>query len=76
MPTSVDDSQIDSEALAEQCRISQEVQIHDSMDGDEDEDEDGDGDDKDDEDEEDEWEEGSFDQDSKLITSPRVLKRY
>ncbi|XP_012946328.1 uncharacterized protein LOC101849270 [Aplysia californica] len=59
VPTSVDDSQIDPTALEEQCRISREARIHDSMDaqatsGDEDEDmdlEDEDGDEEDDEEE-------------------------
>ncbi|XP_055871090.1 mucin-17-like [Biomphalaria glabrata] len=86
IPTSVDDSQIDSVALAEQCRISREARIHDSTEGanvsgdDEDED-DGDSDEDDEDEEEDEGvsredtEDHSFDQERSGLWSPRVLKR-
>ncbi|KAH9496702.1 hypothetical protein Btru_009701 [Bulinus truncatus] len=87
VPTSVDDSQIDSVALEEQCRISREARIHDSTDGqnasgDEEDDEDAEGDEDDDEEDEDEegmsredTEDHSFDQERSGSGSPRVLKR-
>ena len=73
-----------STALEEQCRISREAKIHDSMDGgdeDDDDDDEGDEDGDEEEDEEDEGmredsEERSFDQENKGASSPRVLKRF
>ena len=82
VPITVDDSQIDSAALEEQCRISREARIHDSLDGgveddDEDDDEmDEDEDEDEDDDEEEEGDERSMDMgQSTGSVSPRVLKR-